>query len=110
MADKQATEGIDLEAAYQDKNPEDAEPEAEKEPDESEAEKGKESDDGEKKDGGNSDGDDDGDGLGDLMDIFSDESDVTDSDAGLYDEFLEELTMDQVSEEAERLLEEFRAI
>lgn len=109
MADKEATEGIDLEAAYQDKNPEDAEPEAEKEPDESEAKAAEESDD-EKKDGKASDGDDDGDGLGDLMDIFSDESDVADSDAGLYDEFLEELTMDQVSEEAERLLEEFRAI
>ena len=95
MPDEEAKEGIDLEAAYQDTESGDAKSE---DADESKP-AGAESSDG-----------DDGDALGDLMDIFSDESDVTDSDAGLLDEFLEELTMDQVSEEADRLLEEFRAI
>ncbi len=95
MPDEEAKEGVDLEAAYQDTESGDAKSE-----DAEEAKPaGAESSDG-----------DDGDALGDLMDIFSDESDVSDSDAGLLDEFLEELTMDQVSEEADRLLEEFRAI
>jgi phosphoenolpyruvate synthase/pyruvate phosphate dikinase len=44
------------------------------------------------------------------MDIFAEESEETESSAGHFAEFLEELTMDQVSEEADRLLEEFRAI
>jgi hypothetical protein len=107
MPGKEAKEGIDLDAAYQDQKPGDAEAEeaGESEPAEAEAPA---SDDEEAAPA--SDGDDDGDGLGDLMDIFSEETETSESDAGLLDEFLEELTMDQVSEEADRLLEEFRAI
>ena len=46
----------------------------------------------------------------DLMDIFTDEEVDTDSLAGTLDQFLEELTMQQVADEADGLLEEFRAI
>ncbi len=107
MPDEETKEGIDLEAAYQDAEPGDAKAE---DGDEAKPAEGEASDGDAEKDAKASDGDDDGDGLDDLMDIFSDESEVTESDAGLLDEFLEELTMDQVSEEADRLLEEFRAI
>ena len=44
------------------------------------------------------------------MDIFAEESEDTENSAGLFQQFLEELTMEQVSDEADRLLEEFRAI
>lgn len=107
MPDEEAKEGIDLDAAYQDRESGDVKPE---DADEAEPAKAESSDSDDEKAAPASDEGDDGDVLGDLMDIFSDESDVTDSDAGLLDEFLEELTMDQVSEEADRLLEEFRAI
>lgn len=110
MPDEEAKEGIDLDAAYQDRESGDVKPEDANEAEPAKAESS-DSDD-EKAAPASDEGDDgdEGDVLGDLMDIFSDESDVTDSDAGLLDEFLEELTMDQVSEEADRLLEEFRAI
>lgn len=107
MPDEEAKEGIDLDAAYQDTESGDVKPE---DADEAEPAKAESSDSDDEKSAPASDEGDDGDVLGDLMDIFSDESDVADSDAGLLDEFLEELTMDQVSEEADRLLEEFRAI
>ena len=107
MPDEGAKEGIDLDAAYQDQKSGD--PEAEKAGD-SESAETKASDGDEEKDATASDGDGDIDGLDDLMDIFSDESETAESDAGQLDEFLEDLTMDQVSEEADRLLEEFRAI
>ena len=107
MPDEEAKEGIDLNAAYQDRESGDVKPE---DADEAEPAKAESSDSDDEKAAPASDEGDDGDVLGDLMDIFSDESDVADSDAGLLDEFLEELTMDQVSEEADRLLEEFRAI
>ena len=107
MPDEEAKEGIDLEAAYLDTESGDAKSE---DADESKPAGAESSDGDDEKAAPASDKDDDGDALGDLMDIFSDETDVTDSDAGLLDEFLEELTMDQVSEEADRLLEEFRAI
>ncbi len=110
MPDEKAKEGIDLEAAYQDQKSGDAEVEGAEKADESKSAEAESSDSDDEKAASASDEDDEGDALGDLMDIFSDESDVTDSDAGLLDEFLEELTMDQVSEEADRLLEEFRAI
>ena len=48
--------------------------------------------------------------MGDLMDIFAEEAEETESTANLFQQFLEDLTMDQVSDEADRLLEEFRAI
>ena len=106
MPDEGAKEGIDLDAAYQDQKSGDAEAEKAGDNESAEAET---SDGDEEKAASDSDGDDD-DALGDLMDIFSDESETAESDAGLLDEFLEDLTMDQVSEEADRLLEEFRAI
>ncbi|MCH7738760.1 MAG: hypothetical protein IIB28_00725 [Chloroflexi bacterium] len=106
MPDEGAKEGIDLDAAYQDQKSGDAEAEKAGDNESAEAET---SDGDEEKAASDSDGDDE-DGLGDLMDIFSDESETAESDAGLLDEFLEDLTMDQVSEEADRLLEEFRAI
>ena len=106
MPDEGAKEGIDLDAAYQDQKSGDAEAEKAGDNESAEAET---SDGDEEKAASDSDGDDE-DGIGDLMDIFSDESETDESDAGLLDEFLEDLTMDQVSEEADRLLEEFRAI
>ena len=106
MPDEETKEGIDLDAAYQDQKSGDAEAEKAGDNESAEAET---SDGDEEKAASDSDGDDD-DALGDLMDIFSDESETAESDAGLLDEFLEDLTMDQVSEEADRLLEEFRAI
>ena len=109
MPDEGAKEGIDLDAAYQDQKSGDAEAEEAGEAGDNESAEAETSDGDEEKAASDSDGDDE-DGLGDLMDIFSDESETAESDAGLLDEFLEDLTMDQVSEEAERLLEEFRAI
>ncbi len=110
MPDEQEKEGIDPEPADLEQEHGDAEPELAAAAGDGETAAAEASDGDEEKDEPAADGDDDGDGLGDLMDIFSDESDVAESDAGLLDEFLEELTMDQVSEEADRLLEEFRAI
>ena len=110
MPDEEAKEGIDLDAAFQNQNPGDPEAEKAEEAGESGSSDAEASDGDEEKAAPASDGDDDADVFGDLMDIFSDESELADSDAGLLDEFLEELTMDQVSDEADRLLEEFRAI
>ncbi len=110
MPDEEAKEGIDLDAAYLDQKSGDPEAKAAEEAGESEPVVAEASDGDEEKDAPASDGGKETDGVDDLMDIFSDETDVADSEAGLLDEFLEELTMDQVSEEADRLLEEFRAI
>ncbi|NQW17889.1 MAG: hypothetical protein HQ478_10440 [Chloroflexi bacterium] len=100
-------EGIDLDAAYskdeaESSSEDEKEDEAEGEAEGSEESEDKASDDAPKKDPTG--------GLGDLMDIFAEESEDTESTAGLFQQFLEELTMDQVSDEADRLLEEFRAI
>ena len=108
MPDEEKKEGIDLEAAYSNPESADAKADDEKAPDGDSADAGADAD--EEKAAADSEGEGaDGD-LGGLMDIFTDESESAESDAGLLDEFLEELTMDQVSEEADRLLEEFRAI
>ncbi len=137
MADKKeehATEGVDIDAANraEDEEPaadpdvtvavEDAEGESE---DSAEETSGTAEDDDVQGTADGSDGDGDGDGDdsegesdsdGDaavdlaLMDIFTDEEVEVDPFAGSLDEFLEELTMEQVADEADHLLEEFRAI
>ncbi len=106
MAEEQK-EGIDLEASYT-KDDADSSDEDKDE----EAAEGADSDSDDSKEGGDDDSSDDplGGGMGDLMDIFAEESEDTESTAGLFQQFLEDLTMDQVSDEADRLLEEFRAI
>tara|TARA_B100001971_G_C17696253_1_gene289458 strand:+ start:150 stop:467 length:318 start_codon:yes stop_codon:yes gene_type:complete len=100
-------EGIDLEASYT-KDDADSEDEEKDE----EASEGSDSDSEDSEEGGDEDSSDDplGGGMGDLMDIFAEEAEESDSTAGLFQQFLEDLTMDQVSDEADRLLEEFRAI
>ena len=110
MPDEEAKEGVDLDGAYQDQTSDDTEAKDAEEAGESDSAEAEASDGAEDEAATDSDGGDETGGLDDLMDIFSDESDVADSDAGLLDEFMEELTMDQVSGEADRLLEEFRAI
>ena len=106
MPDEEKKEGIDLEASYSDTETADAEADDEAAPGGDSADADAE----EAAEASGSDADDVEDALGGLMDIFTDESEQAESDAGLLDEFLEDLTMDQVSEEADRLLEEFRAI
>ena len=60
------------------------------------------------------DDDDDNSGGGDeldldLMDIFEAEQNETTSTAGIYSEFLENLTMEEVLDQANMLLDEIRA-
>lgn len=67
-----------------------------------------EDDEDEDEDEDEDDGDSDGLDL-DLMDIFEAEQNETTSTAGIYAEFLEDLTMEEVLDQATMLLDEIRA-
>ena len=119
MADKKkqesATEGADIDTTNRAGNEEPtADPEATLPTEDAEAAAEGGSEDSAEETSGKAEGDG-GDAVDlnsepDLMDIFTDEQEEVDPFAGSLDDFLEELTMEQVAEEADRLLEEFRAI